>query len=603
MLNNDLQTAIELSIKTYNDEKKRDNDEKKRNKIITKSDIIQFEKQINLKNSCPNHKLFALIYHKLNKFQKKILVECIEKKSAGLSLPLGSGKTLIALLLGLYFIRNTNVPFLVIVPKSLIANWEQEIIKFFDDLLNYEIVHQSVIEKNINNWKIQSSTQLVLTTIDTLTKYYKEYEIEQLFVNRINNKGEIINTYNDPNKPFINFKIGGGYFYSIQWGCFIVDEIQKYVNIETRRCRALGAVCSKYRWLLSGTIFDEPNIKNILGYYVILNVKDRPEDITQTHNLIHDPSFKGLNDTLILRHTNEEFIMPQINEHVITHKLSIEEETVYLAIKKILNEIQKKATQAKIYNDIEEIRKINSYKLVIIMYLRQSLVCPLIPLSSIAINACDITKKKELSTLILNEINKLKIKSWLDDEKSVKSSRMKACIKCINKHQDEKIIIFSCFSSYLDVFQYFITNLERPIFRMKSSMTAKMRGQLINKFKKSKNGILLLTYQLGAEGLNLQFVSTIFLTDFWWNASKVQQAIGRVCRYGQQSDTIDIYFFTSNTGIEKVLFEKQISKIDILEELRVGPQKKKIVPIKLDTIIKMIEVADNKKLLKSIKYY
>ena len=45
--------------------------------------------------------LFKVGYNKLNDFQKEIFNECTKRNSGGLSLPMGSGKTLIALTLAL----------------------------------------------------------------------------------------------------------------------------------------------------------------------------------------------------------------------------------------------------------------------------------------------------------------------------------------------------------------------------------------------------------------------------------------------------------------------------------------------------------------------
>jgi len=215
-----------------------------------------------------------------------------------------------------------------------------------------------------------------------------------------------------------------------------------------------------------------------------------------------------------------------------------------------------------------------------------------------------MSKKSELSKIIMEEIDKLGIKTWLNKEASVKSSRLTEVLKCIKKH-DEKVIVFSCFKSFLDIGEHFINKeiKDRELFRMSSAMSANQRTQLIKNFEKSKNGILLLTYQLGAEGLNLQFASTVLLVDYWWNASKEQQAIGRIFRYGQVSDIINVYFFTSNTGIEKILFKKHLAKLQVLDELRTGKMETAIPLIKLDDVIKLIELADNEESLKKVKFY
>jgi SNF2 family DNA or RNA helicase len=486
------------------------------------------------------------------------------------------------------------------------GSWTTEIKKFFGDTLKYEIMHQNDIKGQIGTWKMKSDTNIVLTTIDMLAKCYVDNYVADRFVNQKYDviRGTHILDYIVPDKPFLNHVCGGGTFFSEEWGCLIVDEVQKYTNIDTNWCQALGAICSKHRWLLSGTIFDEPKISRILGFNIILNAPNKPRNLPDMQKLVTSDDFKGLNETLIHRAKNEAFNPPKVNEVIISHKLTKEEEKVYTMMKQILTEVKKRAEIAKLYQNEEELRKFNSYKLVMIMYLRQSLICPLIPISSVAIEASNMSTRSELSAIIMDELNKLGLKNWLNNEDSIKSSRLTEVLKCINKH-NEKVIVFSCFKSFLDIGEYLIKKeiKDRPLFRMTATMSSKDRSKLISNFEKSTNGILLLTYQLGAEGLNLQFASTVLLVDFWWNASKEQQAIGRIYRFGQVSDKINVYFFTANTGIEKILFTKQEAKLQMLHELRTGKMKTGIPQIKLDEVIKLIEISDNEKLLKKIKFY
>lgn len=606
---NDLQKAIQMSLINNgpNNGQNYESEETLLNKAIAESlSEYSFDNIINKDSVSSNDHLMKQVLKKLNPFQKGIFTECIRKGSGGLSLPLGSGKTLISLVLSLYFTRETVKPVLVIVSKSLMGSWEVEIKKFFGDLLKYEIMHQSNIKGGTGMWKMKSDTNLVLTTIDMLAKCYKDHFINDRFVYQKFDKKQMayISYYKEPKKPFINHVIGGGLFFSQEWGCMIVDEVQKYTNIETKWCQALGAIHSKHRWLLSGTMFDEPKVKRILGYHIILNAQGKPRNMPDTLKLVTSDSFKGLNETLVHRSSNKAFKPPKVNDVIIKHKLNKEEEKIYVTMKKILTEVQRRAKLAKIYKNDEEFKKFNSYKLVMIMYLRQALVCPIIPITSVALTASAMNGKSELATIIMDEMNKLGLKDWLNKESSIKSSRLKETLKVIKKH-NEKVIVFSCFKSFLDIGEYLINKeiKKRPLFRMKASMSAKKRSQLIKNFEKSKNGILLLTYQLGAEGLNLQFASTVLLVDFWWNASKEQQAIGRIFRFGQVADTINVYFFTANTGIEKILFRKQQAKLQVLEELRTGKMKTKVPLIKLDEIIKLIELSDNEDLLKKVKFY
>jgi len=542
----------------------------------------------------------------LNDFQKEIYEECQTKKSGGgLSLPLGSGKTLISLILSLYYSKDGG-PALVVASKSLIASWAFEIKKFFGDGLSYQIVHPS--KTNVKKWKLNPRTQLILTTPEVLSKAYKENHVDKQFVKPtfVNNGygalGSYVNFYNQPDQPYLKHVLGNGIFYSIKWSCLIVDEAQIYTNIETTRCQSIASVSSDHRWLLSGTLFSEPKVERILGYHMLLNAKNMPRNLPDTTDLITGPKFKGLQEHLVLRTKNEAFIPPKINHKIIEHDLTPEEQMIYTTFREILIKIKKKAEAAYFNRDTEELKTLTAYKMVMVLYLRQILICPLIPIASIAIAASDFKQRSQLSKLIMQELGQMGINPWLDDVNSIYSSRIRRVMDCMQDHSHEKVIVFSCFRSFLDILEHYLPG-DRPFFRMTSEMSLEKRGELIENFKKSENGILMMTYELGATGLNLQFASTVLLVDQWWNGAKTSQAIGRIFRFGQLAKEVNIYFFTSNTGIEKIIFEKQNAKKQILEELMTGAQQTKVPRIKMNDVIRLIEMEDNRNLLKSIKYY
>jgi len=568
--------------------------------------------QFNQPPKTENERLLQSVYHKLNDFQKDIIAECITKKSGGMSCPVGSGKSFISLCLGLYFTKDspaTPPPILIVAAKSLIINWVTEIEKFFGAELKYEIIHQDSVKSGLSTWKLKPETRVILTTADVMAKYYKEcavghHFVVQKFMHLAG--GAYVNVYQKPTKPYLSHTIGGGIFYSIEWGTLIIDEAQLYTNIGTQWCQALGALCSPHRWLLSGTLFDEPKIERILGYFVMANTPNTPRTLPDTKLLIKNKAkFRGLNETLVVRQQNLAFVAPKVNEQIITHVLSKEEEVIYTMMKNILMRVKERAKKAKLCKNAEELKKFCSYKMVMIMYLRQALICPLIPIASIAIDASDMEKKSELSEIIMDEINQLNLSKYLDDVESVRSSRIRETLKCIEKHSaaGEKVIVFSCFRSFLEILEHYLEGNGRQVISMTSEMSVQKRGATIAKFRDSGNGILLMTYQLGATGLNLQFAATVLLVDFWWNAAKTQQAIGRIFRFGQLAKEINIYMFSANTGIEQILFQKQHAKQEILEDLKVGVIKHKVPKLNIDKVIRMIEAADNKSSLQKIKYY
>lgn len=559
--------------------------------------------------------LFKAGYNQLNDFQKGIFKECITRDSGGLSLPMGSGKTLIALILALHNVKETGLPILILCSKSLIASWEFEIRKFFGEELKYDFVHKGNLKDKMENWTIREDIQLVLTTPDNMRIFYTENDVRDEFIReelmQLNHRWHLrqrVLTYISPEKPFLNDLKGGGVFYSQEWGTIIIDEAQRYTNINTKNCQALCSLYSKKRWVLSGTMFDEPKTNKALGYFKLIDdeIGRRYNSVPRFHHHIHSDDFKGFNRTLVQRDSNPAFIPPKVNKYNITHKLKPEEGRIYKCMKNILVEIKKKADALKREerdNDdrnTEQLRKFNAMKLTLIIYMRQVLICSIIPITSMAIDMFDYQKNTELSEIVMKEINKIDITDFLNDENNVKSSRIEKILETIDKHGAEKIVLFSGFKTPVDILQHYIPE-DRPTFRMNSKMSSAKRGQLIEDFKNSGNGVLLLTYQMGAEGLNLQFASTVILTDFWWNCCKTKQAIARVFRYGQIADEINIYTFIANTGIEKIMLEKQRAKRVILNELRTGPMRTEVPKIKnVDDLIELIAVEDNEKIFDDV---
>ncbi len=434
-----------------------------------------------------------------------------------------------------------------------------------------------------------------------LTKVYTQFGVENILVEAV--EGVFVidahNRYARPTNPFLSHNIGGGIIFSTRWGCLIVDEVQNHTNIRTKKCRAIGSICANHRWALSGTMFNEPNPKRVLGYYIILDLPS-PRNLPEMKELLKSRRFPGLDSTMVRRETNPDFVPPEVKCTIINHTLSKEEQIVYTTMKKIMAALAIKAKELKEAGDVTGARKFRSYVLALITYLRQSLVCPLIPISSAAADIADYENKSELSKILMEQINQCGLNEWLNDPRAACSTRIQEIIRVIQQHPNERIVIFSCFRSCLNVLNHHLGDYN--LFEITSKMNIEQRSAVINNFSQSSDGILSLTYQIGSEGLNLQCSATVVLTDLWWNAGTTKQSIARLLRFGQKAKIINIYMFTSNTGIEKALFEKHRAKSIILEELRTGPTSRKVPKMKMAEIVKIIteDEAVNKTLLREI---
>lgn len=562
----------------------------------------------------------------LNDFQKKVYDECIEKTGGyGLSLPMGSGKSILSILIGLAKTLEHD-PILVVVSKTLVLNWKHEIEKFFGDKLKYHVFHQDSCD--INTYVLDPLVKLVITTPEVVCKFYSEMNIRSKFCNyRMVNQGRfnqhVIVEYNRPTFPFTGIQVtpttnqtvliggqgglpppfGGNIIFGKKWGYLIIDEIQKFTKISSKRAQGLGAICAVNRLAMSGTVFDEPVIERILGYHIIIDCPVFPRTLPSATLHVKSRHFHGIEnkENFVTRAKNEAFIPPGVNEKIISHSLSRPELIIYQMMKSVTKEINMQVKRFKNEDDSENVRKFNSYLLAMITYLRQCIVSPLVPISKLAIDLLDFSGRSELSKILNTALEKENLSSWLNNPESVKSSRIEKALSVLSEHQEEKVVIFTCFRTCLLVFMSQIPET-RPKFTLSATQSVKGRQQTLKDFSETENGVLVVTYDLGGEGLNLQFSHTVMLLDLWWNDGKTQQAIARILRYGQESNHVNVYFFTSNTGLENSIFRKQKDKLTVLEEIRKGPLKSNISKMNVKDIIKIISEDENINLLNHIRH-
>lgn len=105
------------------------------------------------------------------------------------------------------------------------------------------------------------------------------------------------------------------------------------------------------------------------------------------------------------------------------------------------------------------------------------------------------------------------------------------------------------------------------------------RIEIINQFKEDDKP-LLMTYGTGAFGLNLQFCYRIAFASLTFDYAKIDQAMSRIKRIGQEND-IEYTYFTSNLGIYNMIkdniVKKQALKELIIDKIEKGEDFEKIL--------------------------
>ncbi|KAL6948907.1 hypothetical protein ACO0QE_001386 [Hanseniaspora vineae] len=130
-----------------------------------------------------------------------------------------------------------------------------------------------------------------------------------------------------------------------------------------------------------------------------------------------------------------------------------------------------------------------------------------------------------------------------------------------DENPSERVIIFSQFSTFLDVIQDELEKKEHEnrfaVSKFDGRLNLKERQVVLQKFDEdSANNqmkVLLISLKAGGVGLNLTKANKAFLMDIWWNAGIEDQAIDRIHRIGQKRDVFVKRYIIKNSVEEKML--------------------------------------------------
>jgi superfamily II DNA or RNA helicase len=87
------------------------------------------------------------------------------------------------------------------------------------------------------------------------------------------------------------------------------------------------------------------------------------------------------------------------------------------------------------------------------------------------------------------------------------------------------------------------------------------RLALVHEFR-TRSKVLVCT-EAGAKGLNLQFCETVINYDLPWNPQRIEQRIGRCHRYSQQRDVTVVNFIAKDNEAHRLTFEILSQKLDL----------------------------------------
>ncbi|KAI1823218.1 hypothetical protein F4861DRAFT_511239 [Xylaria intraflava] len=169
-------------------------------------------------------------------------------------------------------------------------------------------------------------------------------------------------------------------------------------------------------------------------------------------------------------------------------------------------------------------------------------------------------KKSTLSSAAAKEryFNALR-KNWETSAKIEKAMELLGTIR--RDYPNEKTLVFSQFTSFLDLMEIPISDDGYNYRRYDGSMSNVNRDAAVNDFvKKPEVKIMLVSLRCGNAGLNLYAATRVILLDPFWNPSVEDQAIKRAHRLGQVYPVVAYRILVEETIEDRILKLQEVKR-------------------------------------------
>ncbi|MCI5745479.1 MAG: DEAD/DEAH box helicase [Erysipelotrichaceae bacterium] len=315
----------------------------------------------------------------------------------------------------------------------------------------------------------------------------------------------------------------------------IIDEAQAIKNYQTMNAEAVKALKCVSRFALTGTPIENSlaDLWSIFDFCIPGYLKSYESfkneyeiEIIKNHNQEKTNALSHQITPFILRRTKEEVLreLPEKTEQVIYATMSDEQEAIYNAT---LLQARDKLLETSVDN--------KAYIFSMLTRLRQIVCHP-----------------------------KLYIENYEGD-----SAKLNLTMDIVYDaiHSSHRVLIFSQFTSMLDLIDKELNKESVHHFKLTGSTPSEERYRLVEEFNRNNNvKVFLISLKAGGTGLNLVGADTVIHYDPWWNLSAENQASDRVHRIGQKNH-VQIIKMITKSSIEEKILDLQNAKKELFDKV------------------------------------
>ena len=381
---------------------------------------------------------------------------------------------------------------LVVLPASLVFNWEREVKKFAPGITTCN--HTG--PKRTKDARLLERYDIIFTTYQTARR----------------------------DLPVLQ---------KIVWEYLVLDESQYIKNPQSGVFKAVGELEAKHRISLSGTPIENslsdlwaqmeflnPGMLGSFNYFKkhFIRAIEKKNDETRKDEL------RRLVNPYLLRRTKEQVApdLPPLTEAVVYVEMTDEQKKLY--------EKEKSAARNKLLNISD----------------------PENPSNRVAILAA-LTRLRQIANhpILVNQEEIDSIENLIPN-----SGKFQDVIAYYDKihRSGHKALLFSSFEKYLQLFRSHFEQQGISYSWLTGGVAPAQRKKAVDQFNNDKNiQAFFMTTKAGGVGLNLTAADYVFVLDPWWNPFAESQAIARAHRIGQTKKVMAVKFIARDSIEEKIL--------------------------------------------------
>ena len=369
-------------------------------------------------------------------------------------------------------------------------------------------------------------------------------------------------------------RIDGAQLARVEWGLVVLDEAQYIKNHATKTTRAVKRLRSRLRFALTGTPVENrlSELWSIFDFLMpgFLGSYERFRERYELGIIGEDEEAAARLRALI-----EPFVLRRRKADVLTDLPAKLESIRYVPLGR---------EQRRLYDGAEQ-------------RLREDLNAQKRQNASRANRRGHIPDAEKSAVEVLAELTRLR-QIALDpalvfENYKGGAEKLGAIMELVDEAMEagRKVLIFSQFTSYLDVLSAELDRRGIGHFAITGATPKRERVRLVRQFNNDETPVFLVSLKAGGTGLNLTGASVVVHADPWWNAAATDQATDRAHRIGQNRE-VDVYKVVAKGTIEERIVALQEAKRDLADSVIAATAGEALAGLTRERLAELLGEAD-----------